>query len=110
LWVFIKKNLCKNEKGRDLGTLRAQKCPRKEPLDFQLVRELAKVSQVENLSKLSAFFRFCPERFRFRRIFAKRKSQKPPNVFFGYSVVKYLKKQKSGDFSKVPRTFSRHRS
>src|SRR5215203_6450469 len=68
--------------------------------DFQFVRELAKVSQVENLSKLSAFFRFCSECFAARRIFAERAPAKPPNFFRLFSCQISSKTQKSGDFSK----------
>lgn len=50
------------KKAEIYGRLRAQKCPERAHKIFQL-RELAKVSQAGNLSKLSAFFRFCPERY-----------------------------------------------
>ena len=56
--------------------------------------ELAKVFIEEgNLSKLSAFFRFCLGYFASRRIFA-HKASKTRQTFFGYSIVKYHKNAK----------------
>jgi hypothetical protein len=71
--------------------------PRTSQQDF-LLSELAKVfNEVENLSKLSAFFFFLFGQSYFSRHLRSQKSQNF-RTFFGYSVVKYQKNEKSGDF------------
>ena len=55
--------------------------PRTSRTRFFRFRELAKVSQAGNLSKLSAFFRFCSERFARSPHLRRAKRAKPPNCF-----------------------------
>ena len=63
-WVSIKKILCKNEKGRDLGTLQAQKCVDKEPQDFNLFENSPKYRKLKSFQTLCLFpflsGAFCP--------------------------------------------------
>jgi len=68
--------------------------------------ELAKVfNEEDNLSKLSAFFRFLFGQSHFSPHLRALKT-KFPN-FFGYSVVKYRKKQKgAATFKSLSRTFA----
>ena len=66
--------------------------PRKSRIRFSSL-ELAKVFiEEEYLSKLSAFFRFCSDKFISRHIFAH--ETQILRTFFGYSIVKHRKNEK----------------
>jgi hypothetical protein len=67
------------------------------------------LSREKNLSKLSAFFCFCPDHFVARRIFAG-EGTKTSGLFRLFSCQKSVKNEKSGDFSSLFRELSSRRS
>ena len=96
-WVFIKKNLCKNEKGRAVDRLRTQLCPNKSHKIFNF-RELAKVTQVEIFPNSLPFSVFARSVSPARRIFAEQEARNLRTVFRLFSCQISSKTQKSGDF------------
>lgn len=96
------------KKAERAGTLRAQKCPRQQSRKISdLVRELAKVSQVrKSLRTLSAFFRFVRSVSPARRIFAERAARNLQTVFRLFSCQTSKKRKRAATFQSLSRTFA----
>ena len=79
--------------------------PRTSQQDFLLWNSPKFISKKEIFPNSLPFFVFCPGNLTLRRIFAHRKQNS--RTFFGYSVVKYRKKQKgAATFKSLSRTFA----
>lgn len=79
--------------------------PRTSQQDFLLWNSPKFILKKEIFPNSLPFFVFCPGNLTLRRIFAHRKQNS--RTFFGYSVVKYRKKQKgAATFKSLSRTFA----
>jgi hypothetical protein len=109
--VLITKILCKNEKGREAGTLRAQKRP---DVKSRKITDLFEHSPKYRKSLIFPkdslpFSVFVRSVSRFAAS-SPSKASKPPNRFSVIQLSNIIKNEKSGDFQNLFRELLRHRS